>query len=82
MSLSLISYNHILGGDITKLGFFILNVDFANDPRNLSILCFYHGADTAENLRAYCSDVFSQLSVIEGSGLNFSRPMVVINLLG
>lgn len=68
----LLGGSNFSGADLTKLGLFFLNVDCANDPRNLSLLCIYRGTDSAENLRKFCSDAFNQLNDLDGSSFRLT----------
>src|SRR3569623_305845 len=56
-----------LGSNWTKLGFFILDVEKRNDPRNLSLLAIYKGEDSASSLRENCDEVFRQLNELKGA---------------
>lgn len=68
-----------LGGEYTKLGFFILNVEHPNDAKNLSIVAIYKGADSAPNL-ALCNEVFEQLKAIHGIGCTFETSRGAIDV--
>lgn len=69
------------GAAWTKIGLFFIDVENPCDPRNILLLAMYKGDDTSPSMSKYCSDIFNQLSNIQGSTYPFAGDEVTIMLL-